>query len=384
MKTLFWISTAGLAYTYLGYPALVWLLARVRPKLRVRDEGRRSVSVVMAAYNEERRLPEKIAALLASEGADRIEEILVGSDGSTDGTAAAVRGCGDARVRVIEFPARRGKPSVLNDLVPQCRADIVVFTDARQAVHPQALGRLLSAFADPAVGVVSGELVFPSDPLATAAASGLNAYWEYEKFIRKNEAAFSSVPGATGALYAMRRELFRPVPPQVLLDDVAIPMGAVAQGAMCVFEEDAIVYDAPSGTPEQESVRKRRTIAGNVQLVVLQPWLLIPWRNPIWFQFVSHKMLRLLSPFFLLAAWFCNVMLHGAAVYKVTLAAQACFYLAAVVGWLAQAAGIRAGLVGMAMMFVSLNVTTLAAWGDALRGRFRVTWAREGGATSEH
>jgi cellulose synthase/poly-beta-1,6-N-acetylglucosamine synthase-like glycosyltransferase len=287
-----------------------------------------------------------------------------------------VKGCGDARVRVIEFPARRGKPSVLNDLVPQCRADLVLFTDARQAVHPQALGRLLAAFADPAVGVVSGELVFAPDPLATTAARGMDAYWRYEKFIRKNEAAFSSVPGATGALYAMRRGLFRSLPPEVLLDDVAIPMGAVAQGARCVFEEDAIVYDEPSGSPEQESVRKRRTIAGNAQLVALQPWLLVPSRNPIWFQFISHKMLRLLSPFFLLAAWFCNVMLHGDAVYNVTLAAQAVFYLAAVAGWLAQAAGLRAGPAGAAMMFVALNVTTLAAWGDALRGRYRVAWDR--------
>ena len=373
---IFWLSVALLGYIYLGYPALVGLLARVRQRPRMRDEGQRRVSVVMAAYNEERRLPEKIASLLASVGADRIEEILVGSDGSTEGTAAAVKNCGDARVRVVEFPARRGKPSVLNDLVPQCRADIVVFTDARQQVHPQALGRLLSAFADPAVGVVSGELVFPEYPLATAAARGMGAYWKYEKCIRKGEAAFSSVPGATGALYAMRRELFRPVPPDVLLDDVAIPMGAIAQGARCVFEEDAIVYDEPSGTPEQESVRKRRTIAGNIQLVAMQPWLLAPWRNPIWFQFVSHKLLRLVSPFALLAAWFGNVMLHGAAIYKLTLAVQALFYLSALAGWLAQSAGLRSGVAGAAMMFVSLNVTTLAAWADALRGKYRVAWDR--------
>lgn len=376
MKLLFWISAVGLAYIYLGYPVLVWTLARVRPKPRVRDDGQRRVSVVMAAYNEQRRLPEKIASLLASQGADRIEEILVGSDGSTDGTVAAVKSCGDARVRVIEFPQRRGKPSVLNDLVPQCHAEIVLFTDARQAVHPQALGRLLSAFADPAVGVVSGELVFAPDPLATTAARGMDAYWRYEKFIRKSEAAFSSVPGATGALYAMRRDLFRPLPPHVLLDDVAIPMGAVAQGARCVFEEDAIVYDEPSGTTEQESVRKRRTIAGNLQLATLQPWLLVPGRNPIWFQFACHKMLRLLSPYLLLAAWFCNVMLHGAALYKVTLAVQGVFYLAALAGWLAQAAGLRAGPAGAALMFVALNATTMAAWGDALRGRYRVEWER--------
>lgn len=372
----FWFSAAMLGYIYLGYPMLVGLLARVRAKPRMRDDGQRKVSVVLAAFNEQRRLPEKIASLLASDGADRIEEIIVGSDGSTDGTAEAVRAAGDPRVRVIEFPERRGKPSILNDLVPQCRADIVLFTDARQEIHPQALGRLLSAFADPAVGVVSGELVFTPDPLATTAARGMNAYWEYEKWIRKNEASFASVPGATGALYAMRRDLFRPLQPDVLLDDVAIPMGAIAQGARCVFEEDAIVYDEPSGTPEQEAVRKRRTIAGNVQLAALQPWLLVPWRNPIWFQFVSHKMLRLLSPFFLLAAWFCNVMLHGATIYKVTLAVQTLFYLSAVAGWLAQAAGIRVGPAGAVLMFVNLNVATLLAWGDALRGKFRVAWDR--------
>jgi cellulose synthase/poly-beta-1,6-N-acetylglucosamine synthase-like glycosyltransferase len=300
------------------------------------------------------------------------------SDGSTDGTPAAGRGAGDARVRVIEIPERRGKPSALNEAIPQCTAPIMVLTDARQAVDPRALGRLAAALSDPGVGVVSGELVFPDEAQRTTAARGLNLYWEYEKWIRRNEALVDSVPGATGAMYALRRELFRPIPASTLLDDVAIPMQVVAGGKRCVFEPDALVYDEPSADAAEESRRKRRTIAGNAQLVALMPTLLVPWRNPIWFQFVSHKLLRLASPFLLVALLVANARLAWCPCYAALLAAQGAFYALAFGGWLAQRAGARFAPGGAAMMFVALNWTTLLALLDAARGTYRVTWERTG------
>ena len=373
MKTLFWFSAVGLVYIYLGYPALVWLMARLRPRQVRKAPYTGSFSVVIAAYNEAESLPKKIATLLASESAGKISEIIVGSDGSGDGTAQGVNAIQDARIRVADFPDRRGKSAVLNDLVPQCRSDVVVLTDARQEIAPGALAELLANFADERVGVVSGELVFRGEG-STAASAGIGFYWRYEKFIRRIESQFESVPGATGALYAIRKGLFRPIHSGSLLDDVAIPMQVVMQGSRCVFEDKAVVFDRPSSSVAEEGIRKRRTIAGNAQLIRLYPGWLVPWKNPIWFQYVSHKLGRLLSPFLLAGALAASLMLLRDTLYALALAGQVLFYGVALAGRLFS---IR--WCGVAAVFVSLNLTTLRALADAVGGRFNAKWERGSG-----
>ncbi|MDD4737614.1 MAG: glycosyltransferase, partial [Kiritimatiellae bacterium] len=320
-----------IGYVYAGYPLIMALFARKGrlsndPQGMTNDqEGRRldvgdrtsdvgcRVSVVIAVYNDAVWLREKLRGMLVSEGA-WIGEVLVGSDGSTDGIKEVLAELGDERVRVLEFPVRRGKTAVLNEVVPQCRHEIVVMMDARQRVSPGSIEALVRRFADERIGVVSGELVFGENaecrmqnaecehrtsndekdnkrewtrmdtkadasafPHSTldvgcsifgvrrhsAAAEGMGAYWRYEKWIRKNEACVASVPGATGACYAIRKSLFRPIPDATILDDVAVPMQAVLQGYRCVVEEKAAVFDRPSEHSRQERVRKRRTLAGN-------------------------------------------------------------------------------------------------------------------------
>lgn len=376
---LFWSSTALLVYLYAGYPLLIALLARVRPRPVRKGAFVGRVSILIAVHDEAAKLGTKLRSLLDAEDADRIDAILVGSDGSTDDVAGAVASAGDPRVELVAFPERRGKPAVLNDLMPRCRGDVVVLTDARQPLERGALRALLANFADERVGVVSGELVFRTGPGDTDAARGVDAYWRYEKWIRKNESRFRSVPGATGALYAIRRDLLAPIPADTLLDDVAIPMRAVRGGYRCVFEEGAIVYDAPEQSPAREAVRKRRTIAGNAQLVALFPSLLLPWRNPIWLEFVSHKLMRLASPLLLLVALAASLAGSEDLVVRWALWLQLAFYALAAVGWLGFRAGIRLGPAGVPMMFVALNLTTVAALADAATGRYRVTWQRAGG-----
>ncbi len=376
LKLFFWGSLAGLAYIYVGYPLLVWVLSRLRPLQVHKAATSCPVSVVIVAYNEARNLPRKLKSLLASRGAEQVVEVVVASDGSTDQTVEVVREFEDKRVRVEAFTQRRGKAAVLNEVVPECRGEIVVLTDARQELAAEALAALLENFADERVGVVSGELVFRGEQDTTTTSSGVGAYWTYEKFIRKCEARFRSVPGATGAFYAIRRRLFRPIPENTILDDVVIPLQAVEQGYWCVFEPRAVVYDRPSTSTRQEAVRKRRTIAGAAQLVVNQPRWLLPWKNPIWLEFVSHKLLRLLSPLFLVTLAASNWLLRHEPFYAVVLALQCVFYLAAVVGWLFQRAGRRAVLFAAPLMFVTLNLVTVAALWDAARGRFQAAWKR--------
>ena len=379
---VFWGSLAAIGYIFAGYPLLVRTAAQFWPAAEETTASNASVSILTAAGNEAARLPAKLDSLLACDGADRITEIVVGSDGSTDETVATLQAYPDRRVRVVAFEQRRGKSAVLADLIPTLTGDVVILTDARQAVSPAAIEALTTRLTDPAVGVVSGELIFV-DSDGSPAAEGMGAYWTYEKLIRKAESRFRSVPGATGALYAVRRSCLRPPPDDALLDDVAIPMRVVEQGYRCVFEPKAIAYDRPSGSTTQESVRKRRTIAGVVQLVMQHPRWLVPrwlWRqgNPIWWEFVSHKVARLLAPPLLLGCLVANVWLAagGSSPYSALLLGQTAFYGAAAAGWLAGRMGRPVRLLSVPLMFLALNGTTVLALWDAARGRFAAAWKR--------
>lgn len=373
---VFWCSLVGLVYVYLGYPLLVNALARVFPAAQERNPVDQKVSLVIACHNEAERIHSKLAGLMNSRQAELIDEVLIGSDGSTDDTAGAVNALNDSRIQLVEFTERRGKPAVLNDLIPRCRNQIIVLCDARQELSENAIPELLANFADSKVGVVSGELMFRQSENDSTAGRGIGAYWRYEKLIRRAESRFRSVPGATGALYAIRREAFRPLPDSTLLDDVVIPMNAVTQGYRCIFERNAIAWDVPSDSLSREAVRKRRTIAGAAQLIIHHPTWLLPWRNPIWFEYVSHKLLRLASPVLLVIVAGTNLLLIDESQYVFLMAGQAAFYCSALAGWLCQKLGRPSSVFGIQTMFLALNITTAAALLDAMRGRFRVTWQR--------
>ena len=306
---LFWGALLLIAYTYAGYPLWLWVLARFRPRPPLRGEVEPVVVMVVVAYNEQGRIAAKIDTCLAQSYRAGKLSVLVCSDGSTDDTVAIVEGYRDPRVKVLQFTTRRGKAACLNDAVAACpNAEVIVFTDARQRLHVDATRELVSNFADPEVGAVSGELVFVGDD-DQPFEKGIGAYWRYEKFIRHHEARSGSAIGVTGALYALRRECFVLIPESTVLDDVAIPMLAVMKGWRVGFEGRAIAYDRPSARPADEKVRKVRTLAGNFQLLSLYPRLLSPIQNPAWWRFVSHKVMRLAGPLLLLVALVANASL---------------------------------------------------------------------------
>ncbi len=381
MEGAAWVALASVAillYIYVGYPLLVALLAWACPRpSRKGGEGEAlSFSVVIAAYNEQRHLGEKLQSIASAAEGLALAEVVVGSDGSTDESEQVVADAASSLpipIRWRPFPLRRGKPSVLNDVLPQCRGEIVVLTDARQPLEPNSLRALLRNFSDPKVGVVSGELIFLNSTGGSAERS-MGFYWSYEKFIRRREARMGSVPGATGALYALRRSLFRPIDAETILDDVAIPMRIVEQGYRCVFEPEAVVFDRPSSSHGQENVRKRRTIAGNAQLFAAFPRWVLPWRNPIAFQWVSHKLLRLLSPILLLSLMAASLLMLTSMMGLLLVLGQLALYAMAAAGWVLDRKGRSSKLLAIPRMFVELNAVTLLALGDALRGRYRATW----------
>ena len=320
---VFWFAAGLLAYTYAGYPLLVIARARLRPRPVRRGDRLPTVTAVMTVYNGAADLAAKLDNLAALDYPQDLLDIVVACDGSSDASAVVARAHRGRPVTVLEYDLRRGKAACLNDAVAAARGEVLLMLDVRQRLEPDALRRLVACLDDPAVGVAAGELRF-EDP-DTGFAASVDAYWRYEKAIRLAESASGSAIGVSGALYAVRRELFPVLPEGTVLDDVFVPMQVLRGGHRVVLEEGAVAWDRPSRSSAQERVRKLRTLAGNYQLVSLAPWLLVPGANPAWLRFVSHKLLRLLSPWLLL-------LLAGA---SIALAGRHGFYLLAVAGLVA-------------------------------------------------
>ncbi len=384
LQTAFWLALLLLAYAFIGYPALMALWARIRPRpLRPQPWAPR-VALVIVAHNEAQRIRAKLQTCLAQDYAPHLLRVVVACDGASDGTAAIVGQAAEARVTLLNFAQRRGKAACLNDAVAACDEEVIVFTDARQMLNVQAVSSLVHSLSDPKVGVVSGELVFASAAVRDF-GQGVDAYWRYEKFIRRNEAEVHSVPGATGALYALRRSAFRAIAPQTILDDVAIPMQACMAGQRVIFDGRAIAFDEPSQAAAAERRRKVRTLAGNFQLVALMPSLLLPWRNPIWLQYVSHKLLRLLAPWAMLALLLSTALLatQGSAFFQAALLAQALFYALPLAAWLRP--GWRSWKPARVVQaFVALNGFAVLGLWEFLTNRQAHLWSAGAAAPPEH
>lgn len=329
---MFWLSLVLLAYVYFGYPLVASLRAALQSKPRRQAPIEPHVSIILSAHNEGARLAARIDNLLGLDyPRDRLE-ILVGSDGSSDDTVERAREYEKRGVKVRPFPERRGKAALINALVPVVGGEIVVFADARQRFDHAALRALVANFADPAVGAVSGELILVANRDVAAAGQGTAFYWRYEKFLRSSESRVDSTIGATGALYAIRRELFEPIPEDTILDDVLIPLRIVRRGYRVIFEPEARAYDQVSATAREELARKARTIAGNFQLFARERWLFNPLRNRLWFETISHKALRLTIPALQVLLLAANLALAHVWPYGWFLAAQLTCYAAALLG----------------------------------------------------
>ena len=369
----FWGATALVAYTYFGYAGWLWLRSH-----RWRTDVRRGsyspfVSVVMVVRNEERMLECKLENLLTLDYPAELMQLVVVSDGSTDRTEVILHEhASNPRVNVVLNQLSRGKASGLNDALELAQGDIVVFTDARQNIEPGALRLLLENFADPQVGCVSGELML-GDPQTGETREGLGIYWRVEKRIRELEAVSGSVVGATGSLYAIRRNLVVPLPPETILDDVYLPMQAVRRGFRVVFDARARAWDSADLGSGQEFARKVRTLSGNYQLLQLAPWLLTS-ANPIRLEFVSHKLLRLIVPFALAGILVASLVLR-APVYRLALALQVAFCGLSFLAIAQLKRGPVARLADAAFTFVVLNTAAVVAFANFVSGR-KAAWIR--------
>ena len=315
MKIVFLLSLAGVLYTYAGYPLVMWLLARLRALPREIATIKPSVSVVLAVHNGIDRLPGKIQHLLDLDYSE-IKEIIIVSDGSTDGTAELLAREQSKRIKAVILKEHGGKAVAVNAGVALASGDVLLFVDIRPEIAPGAVQGLVNNFADPTVGCVAGELILKQEghDAASGAVGGL--YWRYEQWIRKCEAAFDSPVGVYGGFYAIRRELFTPMPAGIILDDMFQPLSIIRQGYRSVLAPGAFVFDIWPKKVEGEFHRKVRTLAGNFQLFKMAPWTL-SFKNRTVFQLVSHKAMRLVVPYLLILLLVSSALLSpGSRLYS--------------------------------------------------------------------
>lgn len=366
MFLLFWLSLFVVFYAYAGYALSLMVLARVRQRGVSAAYITPSVSVIMAAHNEEANLPRKLTNLRElAYPADRLQ-IVIASDGSTDRTVEILRQAADLVTPVVLEKAG-GKAAALNAAVQKAHGDILLFLDTRQRVEPQALAELVSCFADAEVGAVSGELLL--EAAEDNAGDALGIYWKIEKMVRKLESQTGSVVGVTGAIYALRRELFVPIPAGTILDDVLIPMQAARLGRRVIFMPSAVARDRIFSQAGKEFGRKVRTLTGNYQLLRLAPWLLTP-ENPLLIRFICHKLLRLAVPLLLVVLLISSALLGGR-FYGTIFWLQLVLYGLAVLGqW---APGLRRiKVVAVAHTFLMLNAAAAVALYNFATGRTQV------------
>ncbi|MCK4826108.1 glycosyltransferase family 2 protein [bacterium] len=374
MSFVFFVSLIGLVYIYIGYPFLIFILGKIFSKPVFKDEIHVPVTILIAAYNEERDIEATVRNKLEQDYPPDFLEIIVISDGSTDKTDEIVNSIEDPRVRLLRQEPRAGKTSALNMAVPHAKGEILVFSDANSISAPDALSKLIQNFNDPSIGYVTGKMVY-TDPDGTIVGDGCTAYMKYENFLRRIESRLGSVVGVDGGIDAVRKKLYRPMNPDQLPDFV-LPLKVVEQGYRVIYEPEAILKE-PSLRAAQDEYRMRVRVSLRAlwalwdmrHLLTLSPSFLYSWQ--LW----SHKVLRYLAFIFLLGTYFSNMALYPKGeIYKLFFLLQNLCYLAAFLGAYGKKGGHLTKVLYPFNYFVLLNLASAHAFFKFLCRQKQVIW----------
>ena len=378
----FWLSIGIVLYVYAIYPGVIWICAKVfgRETENFAESYLPPMSIVIAAHNEESVIASRIENLLALDYPDDRLEIIIASDGSTDGTVDIVNAVKNERVRVMAFAENRGKAAVLNDAVAAARGEVVLLSDANTMMDPSAAQLIARRFSNPRVGVVCGRLVL-IDPASGRNVDGV--YWKYETFLKHSEARLGALLGANGAIYAIRRSAFPTLPHRVGVDDFVVPLLARLRSGLTIeYDEEAIAFEETPAEIRAEFSRRSRIGAGGFQSVGLLWPLLNPRHGWLAFSFASHKLLRWVCPFFLLGAAISSAVLIGDPLYRGALIAQTGLYGIAVAGHFSRGSGSIFRAARLATMFAAMNLALLAGFYRWAAGTQTGTWQRTARITS--
>ena len=385
-RSIFWIASLLLLHTYFFYPVILLLLERARRWAESvgfdnplpNESALPSVTLVVSAYNEAGCIEEKIRNSLSIDyPADKLQ-ILIGSDGSTDGTDKVIRRFEGERVRLWRGE-RAGKASVLNACIPNASGEIVVLSDANTMIDPQALKSLVRHFQDPDVGVVCGKLKLYNRASRDYEES---LYWKYESWLKLYEGRHGAVMGANGGLYAIRRRLFTALPANTIIDDFVIAIRMMEQGFKVTYDSEAIAYEETTEDYQKEFKRRVRIAAGNFQSLAMVPEMLLPSAGFRAFAFWSHKLLRWCAPWLMAAAFVSNLFLLSEPLYRLIFVGQAMFYALAMGGKAKVFRGQLRRIASVAYYFVTMNFALAVGLWKYVRGQQGAAWERTARAPS--
>jgi cellulose synthase/poly-beta-1,6-N-acetylglucosamine synthase-like glycosyltransferase len=375
LEAVFWLGAAALCYTYAGYPLLVLMVSRLRPRAVRRDGGHEpSVTVVITAYNEERDLAAKLENTLALDYPKDKLEVIVASDCSADRTDEIARAFAARGVRLHRQPTRRGKTAAQNAAVALARGEVVLFSDATTMYQPDVLRVMAPSFADPSVGCVAGRLVYV-DPEGTSTGQGARSYWGYETFLKQHESRACSLIGASGCLYAVRRSAYAPLYDEACSDFI-IATELFERGLRTVYEPGAVSVEETNRRADKELKMRVRVIAQTYTDLWRHRHMLNPLRGGFYsIELLSHKVMRYAVPLFLAAAFAASAALApGSLFYALAFFAQALIYLAAALSLALGRAGVHSRVLALPGYFVLANLAAVLAFYKFLRGERYARW----------
>lgn len=384
MEHIFWISLIVLFYSYLGYGLIIFLLNNIRVlfsgNVKVSQTEQLPVTLIVTAYNEASLLPQKISNTLAIDyPADKLSILFI-TDGSSDNSTALIKNF--SSIQLLHLPERRGKYAAVKRAMQQVTTPIVVFSDANAMLNPECISRIVAHYADPKVGGVAGEKKILRNNYASAVGEAEGLYWQYESFMKRQDAELYTVVGAAGELFSIRSSLFTPTDEDIILDDFVISMQVCLKGYKIRYEPDAFATELPSASLKEEEKRKVRISAGAYQSLRFLKGIINPFRHPLLtFQFISRRLFRwVFCPVLLLMLLVSNIWLvivePGNTLYEIFLLGQVLFYFFAIFGWLFVRSGKRAGLFTIPFYFVFMNYCLVKGFLRYISGQQTVLWEK--------
>lgn len=374
VQSLFWICVGMLTYVYVGYPLLVYVVSVLLPKRVRTGQIEPRVTVLITAFNEEAALPAKLANTLKIDHPAEKLEILVASDGSTDGTDEIAREWEPRGVRLFRQDGRVGKTETQNNAVRQATGEIILFSDATTMYREDVLAEMLPYFADDTVGCVAGRLVYVDDE-STSVGTGAKQYWGYETFLKTAESRACSIIGASGCLYAVRRSAYEPMYAEAC-SDFLICTSLYRKGLRSVFAPGAVCFERTNRRAADELAMRVRVISQTFTDLWRNRDMLNPFKSGFFaLELFSHKVLRYAVPLVLLVLLVVSIALaNSSSFYASALMVQALFYLLALAGWLLELAGKRLHLLAMPLYFVLANLASVVGFYKFLRGETYARW----------
>jgi len=375
---IFWVSVGLVIYTYIIYAPVLYLLTRILGTRQIKgsqfedSDYLPTVSMVIAAYNEEKVIGEKMENCMTINYPKDKLEIIVGSDGSSDKTNEIVKSYNTSGVKLINYTDRRGKISVLNRTIPQASGEIVILSDANTMYESDAVVKLIQHFKNEKIGAVCGKLVLLTKDKKQE-EEGI--YWKYECLLKSMESKLGALLGANGGIYAIRKDTFEPIPDNTIVDDFVIAMRVKEKGFDVIYDQEAIAYEDAANDIKAEFTRRVRIGAGCFQAIPMTKKLLNPLRGSVAFSYWSHKIVRWSVPFLLIIAFISNILLLGKPLYIYLFFIQLLFYATAIIGYFLSKHKPNK-LFSIPYYFGSMNLALLLGFFRYMTKTQKVTWKR--------